>query len=315
MKISVVTTMYNSSIFLYEFYNRIKSSIEEFGFSYEIIMVNDGSPDNSLEVARNIQEQDTNVIVIELSRNFGHHKAILTGLSFVTGDLVFLIDCDLEEEPELLGQFYSVWEANKGKYDVIYGMQENRSGTFYRRIAGSLFYKLFNFLSDVHISENICTVRLMTKRYVDSLLRFKDKNVFLAALFEKAGFEQMSVTINKTYKGSSSYNLLKKIALMTEAITSFSSKPLSLIMITGLTFSSISFMYAVYLVLRKTLNSAVIGGWTSLMVSVWFLSGIILFSLGTLGIYITKIYNETKDRPISIVKAIYGNQNGEHSDE
>lgn len=178
MKISVVTTMYNSSIYLQEFYSRIKRSIEELEFSYEIIMVSDGSPDNSLEVAKNIQKQDSHVMVIELSKNFGHHKAILTGLSFATGDLVFLIDCDLEEEPELLGQFYSIWENNERKYDVIFGVQENRSGTFYKRIAGSLFYKLFNYLSDVHISENICTVRLMTKGYVDSLLRFKDKNVF-----------------------------------------------------------------------------------------------------------------------------------------
>jgi putative glycosyltransferase len=312
VKISVVTTLYRSSEYIPEFYSRIKQTLEKLGGSYEIIMVNDGSPDNSKDIAIEIQHKDQYVKVIDLSRNFGHHKAILTGLSYVTGDLIFLIDCDLEEEPELLTQFYSKWIEYDDKYDVLYGTQENRSGTFYRRFAGALFYKVFNYLSDVHISPNICTVRLMSRKYVDSLLEFKDKNVFLAALFEKVGFDQKSITINKTYKGSSSYSLFKKITLMTEAITSFSSKPLTLIMLAGLTISSLSFLYALFLAVRKIFSLSVFSGWTSLMVSIWFLSGIILFSLGTLGIYITKIYNETKDRPLTIVKKIHGNDNGEN---
>lgn len=315
MKISIVTTLYRSAPFLSEFYSRIMYSAQNLGLPYELIMVNDGSPDHSLDVALSIQQQDPNVKVIDLSRNFGHHKAILTGLSVARGDLVFLIDCDLEEDPELLERFYSLWEEQKESIDVFYGMQENRSGTFYKRIAGALFYKIFNYFSSVKISESICTVRLMTKRYVDSLLEYKDKNVFLAALFEMVGYKQMPVTINKPYKGSSSYNFLRKIALMTEAITSFSSKPLTMIMLTGVAISSASFLFALYLVFRKLFSSSIISGWTSLMVSVWFLGGVILFSLGVLGVYITKIYNETKDRPISIIRAVYGKESRDTEDE
>ncbi|MGG1637085.1 glycosyltransferase family 2 protein [Paenibacillus sp. NRS-1760] len=311
MQVSIVTTLYKSEKYLEEFYTRIKNTLKSMNLTHEIIMVNDGSPDNSLDIATKIQNIDTSVKVIDLSKNFGHHKAILTGLSYVSGNIVFLIDCDLEEEPELLSQFYKEWIENEEVYDVMYGIQENRSGTFYRRIAGAMFYKLFNYLSDVQISENICTVRLMTKRYVDSLLGFKDKNVFLAALFEKTGFKQKSIRINKNYKGSSSYNTFKKIALMTDAITSFSSKPLLVIMMTGLMISSISFLYAFFLIVRKIFNISMISGWTSLMVSVWFLSGIILFSIGTLGIYISKIYTETKDRPITVIKKIYEYEDGE----
>lgn len=308
MKISIVTTLYRSASFLSEFYSRITHSAQKLGFPYELVMVNDGSPDNSLEVALGIQQQDSNVKVIDLSRNFGHHKAILTGLAVAQGDFVFLIDCDLEEEPELLERFYSLWEEHEGSIDVLYGIQENRSGTIYKRFVGALFYKIFNYFSNVQISESICTVRLMTRRYVDSLLEYRDKNVFLAALFETVGYKQLPITINKPYKGSSSYNFIRKIALMTEAITSFSSKPLTMIMLMGVTLSSVSLMFAIYLVFRKLLSSSIISGWTSLMVSVWFLGGVILFSLGVLGVYITKIYNETKDRPISIIRAIYSRE-------
>lgn len=311
MQVSIVTTLYKSASHLVEFHSRIKETLHRLNLSHEIIIVNDGSPDNSLDIAVDIQRNDSTVKIIDLSRNFGHHKAILTGLSQVTGELVFLIDCDLEEEPELLIEFYSEWLKYGDKYDVFYGIQEGRAGSLYRRVAGALFYKIFNYLSDVRISENICTVRLMSRKYVDGLMDFKDKNVFLAALFEKVGFEQKAISINKLYKGSSSYSFFKKIALMTEAVTSFSSKPLSLIMLTGLIISTFSFLYALFLIGRKIFSMSVISGWTSLMVSVWLLSGVILFSLGTLGIYITKIYNETKDRPITIIKRIYEAQNGE----
>ncbi|MCM3288523.1 glycosyltransferase family 2 protein [Paenibacillus sp. MER 180] len=304
MQISIVTTLYRSEAYLVEFHERIKKALSQLNMQHEIIMVNDGSPDNSLDTALKIRDKDSAVKVIDLSRNFGHHKAILTGLSYATGEIIYLIDCDLEEEPELLVDFYQEWEKDR-EYDVIYGVQDIRDGSYYKKVAGSLFYKIFNSLSDTKIKENICTVRLMSRRYVDALLSLQDKNVFLAALFEHVGYKQKEYKITKKYKGKSSYNFLRKIALMTEAITSFSSKPLSIIMLTGLTLSSMSIVYAIYLIFRRIFINSIIGGWTSLMVSVWFLGGIILFSIGTLGIYISKIYNESKQRPITVVKKIY----------
>ncbi|MGG4049559.1 glycosyltransferase family 2 protein [Paenibacillus favisporus] len=305
LDISVVTTLYRSASYIPEFYTRIKKSLEKLGLTYEIIFVNDGSPDNSLEVAVEIQQKDNSVKVIDLSQNFGHHKAILTGLSHTSGELVFLIDCDLEEEPENLETFHKEWLKNEGKFDVIYGVQQEREGTFYRRIAGDLFYKFFNMISDEKIPKNPCTIRLMTKRYVNSLLEFKDQNVFLAAMYEKVGYNQKPYVIKKTYKGSSSYNLFRKVALMIDGITSFSSKPLLIIMVSGFSISILSLIYAFILIFRKIIFQSIIGGWTSVMVSIWLMSGLIIFSLGIVGVYISKIFNETKDRPITVIRKIY----------
>ncbi|WP_339274831.1 glycosyltransferase family 2 protein [Paenibacillus sp. FSL W8-0426] len=305
MKISVVTTMYRSSAYLPEFYARIKENVAKLGLSYEIIMVNDGSPDNSLDVAVGIQQQDPCVKVIDLSKNFGHHKAILSGLSYARGDLIFLLDCDLEEEPENLELFYNEWLQGNGEFDVIFGVQREREGTFYRRIAGDLFYKFFNLISDEKIPKNPCTIRLMTKRYVSSLLEFKDQNVFLAAMFEKVGYRQKPFAIKKTYKGSSSYNLIRKLTLMMDGVTSFSSRPLLLIMASGSLIAFLSLVYALFLVFRKVFFQSVISGWTSVMVSIWLMSGLIIFSVGVVGVYVSKIFNETKDRPISVVRKVY----------
>jgi len=305
IKISIVTTMYRSANYLVEFKSRMSKTLEKMDVLYEIIMVNDGSPDNSLEVALALRNDDSNVKVIDLSRNFGHHKAILTGLSHTSGDLIFLLDCDLEEEPENLQLFFNEWQQGNGKYDVIYGVQLEREGTYFRKVAGQVFYNLFNMISDEKIPQNPCTIRLMTRRYVDSLLRLNDKNVFLAAMYERVGYNQKAIQIKKSYKGTSSYNLLRKLALMMDGITSFSSKPLSMIMVCGFSISFISILYIVYLIVRKLLYQSIIDGWTSLMVSIWFLSGLIIFSIGIVGVYISKIFNETKDRPISIIRKIY----------
>jgi len=307
MYISIVTTLYKSDKHLEEFYKRIKSSINNLNIDHEIILVNDGSPDNSLEVALELRNQDSNVKVVDLSRNFGHHKAILTGLSYTSGDLVFLLDCDLEEEPEYLERFYEEWTKEKEEYDVIYGVQQEREGTFYRRAAGDLFYKVYNMISDEKIPKNPCTIRLMTRRYVNSMLEFNDKNVFLAAMFEKVGYKQKALFIKKNYKGTSSYNLLRKIGLMMDGITSFSSKPLTMIMLSGFSISILSIFYAVFLITRKLVFQSLIGGWTSVMVSIWFMSGLIIFSIGIVGVYISKIFNETKDRPMTIVREFYEN--------
>ncbi|KLU57441.1 hypothetical protein EL84_02695 [Paenibacillus sp. VT-400] len=312
MNISIVTTMYRSATYLPEFYTRIKKNISKLGLSHEIIMVNDGSPDDSLDVAIGIQQQDPCVKVIDLSKNFGHHKAILSGLSHTKGDLVFLLDCDLEEEPENLEIFYEEWLQGNNEYDVIFGVQQEREGTFYRKIAGDLFYKLFNLVSDQKIPKNPCTIRLMTRRYVRSLLEFKDQNVFLAAMYEKVGYKQKPLAIKKTYKGSSSYNLIKKLTLMMDGVTSFSSRPLLLIMGSGFFIAFLSLTYAFFLVFQKVFFQSVIGGWTSVMVSIWLMSGLIIFSVGVVGIYISKIFNETKNRPISVIRKIYEEGHGDY---
>lgn len=304
MKLSIVTTLYKSSQYIDEFYTRITKEAKKITQDYEIVFVDDGSPDDSLQKVLALYEKDSKVKVIELSRNFGHHKAIMTGLSHAKGEFVFLIDSDLEEEPELLVRFWEKLHKDK-EADVVYGVQESRKGGWFEKFSGGLFWKFFNKLSHVKIAENPLTVRIMKKEYVKNLVSFKEKELFLAGVFELVGFKQKTFPIDKQSKQFSTYNLLQKIKLLNNAVVSFSSFPLYLSFYVGTLISSFSFLYGIYLVINKLFFNSITSGWTSLMISIWFLSGVLLLSIGILGLYISKIFTEVKNRPI-IEKRIYG---------
>ncbi len=302
MKLSIVTTFYCSSPYIDEFYERISQEANKITDDYELIFVDDGSPDDSLQKAISLHEKDNKVKVVELSRNFGHHKAIMTGLSFAKGDYIFLIDSDLEEEPELLGKFWAEMQKDD-TIDVVYGVQEKRKGGWFEKVSGTYFWKIFNLLSSTKIQNNPLTIRLMKKNYVRALISFKEKELFLAGIFELVGFNQIPISIEKKIKGITSYNLIKKIRLLSNAIASFSAFPLLISFYLGLLVSLFSLFYGFYLIFNKLFFNAIILGWTSLMVSIWFLSGLLLLSIGITGLYISKIYSELKNRPV-IIKRI-----------
>lgn len=310
MKLSIVTSMYYSGSYLEEFYCRVKKAAQQITDDYEIIFVNDGSPDNSLEVVRALLEHDKKIKIIDLSQNFGHHKAIMTGLSYAKGDYVFLLDCDLEEEPELLGKFYHELTSSQD-VDVVFGVQKQREGGFTKRVGGALFYLLFNFLSHYKIPRSVMLARLMTRRYVDSLLKFKDKEPLFAGLCSIAGFKQEPVEVNKHYKGHSTYTFLKRFSVLANAIISFSNYPLICMFYLGLIISGLSFLFILYLVAVKIFLKVILGGWVSIMVSIWFLGGLIMCSLGVIGLYLAKTFEEVKDRPITVIKNIYQGQGKE----
>jgi putative glycosyltransferase len=303
MDLSIVTTLYYSAPYLEEFYRRICAAASDVTDNYEIILVNDGSPDNSLELAIALYERDARVRVIDLSRNFGHHKAIMTGLAHARGDMIFLIDCDLEEKPEMLGKFYN--EFKKSTADVIYGVQQARKGGLFERITGHIFYKLLNLMSNYPIPENLTTIRLMSKRYVASLLEHREREIVIGGLWAITGYKQVSIVANKSNKGSSTYNLGKKISFLFTSIASFSNKPLVFIFHLGLAISGMSTIAALYLVMRKLFYGEYLAGWPSLIVSIWFLGGVVIFCLGIIGIYLSKIFIETKQRPYTIIRQIY----------
>ena len=304
MKLSIVTTMYCSAPYLNEFYARICAAAEKITSDYEIIFVNDGSPDDSLDIAVALYEKDPKVRVIDLSRNFGHHKAIMTGLMHTKGDFVFLIDCDLEEEPELLGQFWHELK-NSEDMDVIYGVQEKRKGQLFERMTGALFYKIMGIMSEWKVPKNSLTVRLMKNRYVRKLIEHRDYELFWLGLCVLTGFNQKPFIVNKNSKGSTTYTIGKRISNFVNAITSFSSKPLVFIFYFGTMMSFGSAVYIIYLILRKALLSLPVPGYASIIVSIWFIGGIVMLSLGVVGIYVSKIFSETKTRPYTIVKGIY----------
>ncbi len=304
MKLSIVTTLYKSSPYIEEFYKRISKEAEKITADYEIIFVDDGSPDDSLHKAIELYKKDKKVKVIELSRNFGHHKAIITGLEHAKGEYIFLIDSDLEEPPELLSRF---WEEFH-KYDdidVVYGIQEKRKGRWFEKWSGELFYTLFNYLSDIKIPKNAITARLMTKNYVKALTLQKEREVFLFGLFALTGFKQKNLIVNKHSKGSTTYNLGRKISMLFTAITSFSDYILKLVFYLGFIISVLSFVFLLLVIIKKLVFNTPIVGWTSLIVSIWFFGGTILTFLGFLGIYISKIFIETKKRPYTIIRRIY----------
>jgi len=307
MNLSIVTTLYFSSPYVLEFYQRISAEAKKITSDYEIIFVNDGSPDDSLDVALSLYEQDKRVRIIDLSRNFGHHKAIMTGLSYTRGELVFLLDSDLEEEPELLSLFYEFYKKTKD-IDVVYGVQKVRKGNFLERLTGGIFYSIFNSISNYPVTANLITARLMSQRYVKALVEHREREIFLAGLFAIAGFRQIPLLVRKDSKNRSTYTLVRKLTLAINSITSFSNKPLIFIFYLGALISLLSGITAIIFIVRKIFFNVILEGWSSLIISIWLLGGLTIFCLGVIGIYLSKIFSETKQRPYTIIRQIYEKQ-------
>lgn len=304
MKLSIVTTMYKSSLYIDEFYARISQEAIKIADDYEIIFVDDGSPDDSLQKAVELHIKDKKVKVIELSRNFGHHKAMMTGLSYAKGEFIFLIDSDLEEKPELLGKFWE--ELNKEKdLDVVYGVQESRKGGFFEKITGKLFWKFINFMSPIKIPSNMITARLMTNKYNQSLITYKESEIFIGGIWAHTGYKQKELKVKKGSQSETTYTLKRKISLFINSITSFSSKPLIYIFYTGLLTTFFSTIFILKLIVDKLFFGLAFEGWTSLIVSVWFFGGLIILFLGIIGIYLSKIFIEVKQRPYTIVRNLF----------
>ena len=305
MKLSIVATLYQSAPYIQEFYARASAAAEKLvGEDYEIVLVNDGSPDNSLELAVQLTEQDQHIVVVDLSRNFGHHKAMMTGLAHATGERVFLIDSDLEEEPEWLLDFSRQMENEA--CDVVYGVQEKRKGGWFEQLTGSMFWELIIYLSGCSIDKNQVTARLMNKLYVSSLLKHQESEIFIAGLFFITGFDQKPKIVNKSSISLTTYNLRRKLSLFINSVTSFSNLPLVGIFYFGVIISSLSLIYIVYLLIGWFFLSTSVLGWTSVIVSLWLLGGLIISFIGVVGIYLSKVFIEVKNRPNSIIRKIYG---------
>jgi putative glycosyltransferase len=303
MKLSIVTTLYRSASHIREFYERATRAGSALTADYEILFVNDGSPDDSLERVLQLYDRDAHVRVIDLSRNFGHHKSMMTGLEHARGDLVFLIDVDLEEDPSWLGDFHATMVQSGG--DVVYGVQATREGSAFDRLTAGLFYRMFNAMLDDPIPENILTARLMTRRYVASLVQHRDREVSFAALGVLAGFKQVPIDVRKNARRESTYTIRHRVAVFVNALTSFSSRPLVYIFYLGCAIMFVSGLYGAFLIWRALRGEVGVPGWPSLIVSIWFLGGVTVFCIGVIGIYLSKVFTETKDRPYTIVRALH----------
>jgi len=304
MRLSIVSTLYNTEPHLLEFYERINKCAQEITHDFELILVNDGSPDNSLELAVSLHEKDQRVKIIDLSRNFGHHKAMMIGLEHAQSDYVFLIDSDLEEPPETLKVF---WEEIQGSndLDVVFGVQKKRRGGWLERVLGTLYYKMVNWLSDVKIPENYLTVRLMTQRYTRNLVQYRERELNFSVLTELVGFKKKPVQVQKSSTSPSTYSVAKKFAVLVNTVTSSTNQPLWIIFYLGLTITLVSSIFVVKLLIDRGLYGVGLAGWTSVIVAIFFFGGLIIFMLGIIGIYLSKIFVESKNRPYVVIRKIY----------
>lgn len=304
MKLSIVATLYQSAPYITEFHQRASNVAKQLvGDNYEIVLVNDGSPDNSLGIAVQLTERDSHIVVVDLSRNFGHHKAMMTGLAHAQGDRVFLLDSDLEEEPEWLLSFTKQMDDEAS--DVVYGVQSKRKGGLLEKITGRFFYRIFRLLTGLAQPNNIVTARLMSRRYVNALLLHQERELNIGGLWIITGFKQCSQIIQKHSTSPTTYSFSQKFRHLVNAVTSFSSLPLVFTFYSGLFISITALGYIIYLIIRYFYIASLPDGYTSIIASIWLFSGLIIFFIGVQGIYISKVFSEVKQRPYTVVRQVY----------
>ncbi len=302
-KVSLVIPMYYEEEVAKECYNRVTkvlSSLQD--YTYEIVFINDGSKDKTLEILEEIAEKDSNVKIISFARNFGHQCAVTAGLQEVTGDAIVIIDADLQDPPELIPDMLKLWEDGN---EVIYGKRKTRDGeSKFKLFTAKMFYQTLNALSDVDIPKDTGDFRLVDKKVVDVINSLPEHNKFLRGLFSWAGFKQTPFEYERKerFAGKTKYPLKKMLKLASDGIISFSTKPLKIVGGLGILSMVISVFILIYAILSFIFHlHNLTAGWTSLMVTMTFLSGIILISLWMIGEYIARIYDEVKGRPQYII--------------
>lgn len=306
-QLSIVATLYQSAAYVDEFHRRASAAARSLARDdYEIVLVNDGSPDESLARALALTRADPRLVVVDLSRNFGHHKAMMTGLAHARGERVFLIDSDLEEEPEWLCEFAA--QMDHDGCDVVYGVQKSRRGGWFERWSGQAFYAILPRITGIDMPKNMVTARLMTRRYVDALLLHREREIDIGGLWAITGFAQRPRAVVKHSSSQTTYSLPRRFAVLVNSITSFSNTPLIGIFYVGLVMCAIAGFYAACVVVQWAFLAEPVSGWTSLIVSVWLLGGMIILFIGIVGIYLSKMFSEVKRRPYTIVKEIHGRQ-------
>jgi dolichol-phosphate mannosyltransferase len=275
-------------------------------YDFELIFVDDGSTDGTLNFLRDLAAEDTRVRVLTFARNFGHQIAVSAGIDVAMGDCVALIDADLQDPPEVLLRMLAKWEEG---FDVVYGVRESRPGeTAFKRASARIFYRILNRLSDVPIPLDTGDFRLMSRPIVDVLKEMPEKHRFVRGMVAWAGFRQVALPYEREVRkaGVSKYPLHKMLQFASDGIVSFSSKPLRIATNIGLLASALAIVGIIYAIVLRAFTSIWVEGWTALMIAVLFIGGVQLISLGVIGEYIGRIYEETKRRPLYIVRERIG---------
>ena len=301
-EISVVIPVYHGEAFLDELVKRLHTSLKALVDSYEIILIDDRSPDKSWELMKQLSGNDDKVKCIRLSKNFGQHYAITAGLSISVGKWIIVMDCDLQDKPEEISNLFKCREG----FDQVLALRENRQDSFFKKLNSKAFYKVFNYLTDTSLDYRVGNFGLYHRKVVDAILSMNDHIRYFPAMANWVGFKKTSVEVEHTSRssGRSSYSFFSLMSLAYENIIGFSEKPLWYSVKLGFSMSVISIIIAVFYLVRYLQCEITVLGFASLILSIWFIGGLILFSLGVLGIYIGKVFKQTKNRPSYIIDEI-----------
>ncbi|MFD0586407.1 glycosyltransferase family 2 protein [Paenibacillus sp. GCM10027627] len=306
VKYSIIVPMYNEEAVIEHTYGRLKQVMDTTNERYELIFVNDGSRDRTMELMHAVAASDKKVRLIDFSRNFGHQIAISAGMDYARGDAIVVIDADLQDPPEVILAMIEKWREG---YEVVYGRRLKRKGeTFFKKITAKAFYRLLRSMTNVDIPLDTGDFRLIDRKVCDVLRGLKEKNRFVRGLISWIGFRQTSVEYvrEERFAGETKYPLKKMIGFALDGITSFSYKPLKIATFLGFFLSLGSFLYLLVVLYQRLFTETTETGWTTIVALNLLFNGIILILLGVIGEYIGRIYDESKDRPLYIVREVTG---------
>lgn len=307
--ISYVFPIYNEEGNIELLYKTMKKLLAtQDSYTYELLFINDGSRDASLELLLKMQKKDSRVSVIDFSRNFGHQIAVTAGLDYAQGDAVIIMDSDMQDPPTVSLELIEKWEEG---FDVVYAQRRTRKDTFFKKLTADLFYRTLQKLADIDIPRNTGDFRLIDRKVVDEMKRFKEHNRFLRGMVSYVGFNQTAVLFDRDerHAGETGYPLSKMLKFAADGIFSFSTYPLKFIRNLGFIIATLAFLGVLYaVVMRIFFPEITIEGWTFIVISILFMGGVQLIMLGVLGSYIGRIYTEAQDRPLYMIRSVYHNE-------
>jgi glycosyltransferase involved in cell wall biosynthesis len=306
VRYSIVIPVFNEEAVIHETYRRLKEVMNRTGESYELLFVNDGSRDHTETIIKGFSDRDESVVLINFSRNFGHQIAITAGMDYAAGDAVVVIDADLQDPPELILDMIAKWKEG---YDVVYAKRTKRKGeTFFKKQTAHLFYRLLRASTDIEIPVDTGDFRLMDRKVCEEMKRLPEKNRFVRGLVSWVGFRQTAIEYERDERlaGETKYSLKKMIKLCLDGMTSFSYKPMKLAGYLGGLLSFSGLLYMLFVIYLKLFTNTAVAGWNAIAIMQLIFSGVILIMLGVFGEYIGRIYEESRDRPLYIVRDCYG---------
>jgi polyisoprenyl-phosphate glycosyltransferase len=301
--LSIVSPVYRAEKIIEKLVDEIRKTMNLMNCTYEIILVDDRSPDNSWVVMQQLSAKFNDVKSIRLSRNFGQHPAIMAGLSQAKGDWIVVMDCDLQDQPK---EIIKLYDKTKEGFEIVLARRENRRDGFFKKLSSTIFSKIYGFFTDTKYDNEIANFGIYHQKAIKSILAINDNIKFFPLFVNFVGYKSTSIVVEHAERdsGSTSYSFSKLISLAFNSIISFSNKPLKLFVKFGMIISILSILIGTYYIIEAFNNKIAVLGFTSLIVSIWFLSGIIITTVGVTGIYVGKIFDQTKNRPVFIIDEI-----------